>query len=396
MQISASIAAMSVLLPPLALALASLSAPQSPTATERAAAATIESRIEAIRAKAGIPALGAAVVALDGLQGVWVAGTRRAGGTEKVERDDQWHLGSCTKSMTATLIALLATRGDLEWDTPIGECFSDLATEMDVGYLDVTIVDLMCHRAGLAPNPSDLGRYYSDARSLPEQRAAVARSMLRQPPVHPPKGELLYSNAGFILAGHVAEVATGKSWEELIRTLLFEPLGMTSAGFGAPGTEETCDQPRGHGPEGMPVKPGPMADNAQVLGPAGTVHMSLADWAKYVQLHMKGCRGDVKVGEITLTRETFARLHTPYPGPEPSYGYGWGFAKQPWAGGDGTCLGHNGSNTMWFCQTWFSPERGLAALVTTNDASTKAKDAVDEVTKMLLQELQWPASAAAR
>jgi CubicO group peptidase (beta-lactamase class C family) len=86
----------------------------------------LAARIEAVRAEAKLPALGAALVTVDGLQGVWVTGTRRAGGEERVTSDDLWHLGSCTKSMTATLVALLVARGDLAWGTPIGEYLSDL------------------------------------------------------------------------------------------------------------------------------------------------------------------------------------------------------------------------------------------------------------------------------
>jgi CubicO group peptidase (beta-lactamase class C family) len=357
-------------------------------------------RIEAIRAEAGVPALGAALVTVDGLQGTWVAGTRRAGGEERVTADDLWHLGSCTKSMTATLIALLVARGDLAWDTPLPELLPDVAEHMHLDYLDVTLVELLGHRAGV-PNtwgPALLAELERSSELPPvEQRAGVVRVMLASAPVHAPREKFLYSNFGFVVAGHVAEVATGKPWEELMQELLFRPLGMESAGFGPPGTPTTngrCDQPRGHTDAGEPVEPGPDADNPLWLGPAGTVHASLADWAKYVQLHLKGERGDVKVGEITLTRETFALLHRPYDGPEPRYACGWVVESRDWAGGDGTALWHNGSNTMWYCVTWLGPANGVAALVTANQATPKAKGATDQVATLLIQEHQRAAKGA--
>jgi CubicO group peptidase (beta-lactamase class C family) len=371
---------------PLVLALAPVPFTLQGQAKDAAAVPTLESRIEAIRVEAGLPALGGAIVTVDGLEGVWVTGTRRAGGEEKVAADDQWHLGSCTKSMTATLIALLVTRGDLAWDTPLAELWPEVASQVHVDYLDVTLADVLCHRAGLPANPPELLAALGDDRSLPEQRESLALAVLTSPPVHPPKGKLLYSNTGFMIAGHIAEVVTKKPWEELMRTLLFQPLGMTSAGFGPPGTPDKCDQPRGHGEDGSYLEPGPLADNPPVIGPAGTVHASLADWAKYIQLHLKGARGDVKVGEITLTRETFARLHTPYDGAGMSYGYGWGIENRPWAGGDGTALWHNGSNTMWYCLTWLGLGNGVAALATTNAASPKAHGAADQVVGLLIQE----------
>lgn len=362
---------------------------------EPAAADDLVARIETIRAEAGVPALGGALVTLDGLEGVWVTGTRRAGGEERVTAEDLWHLGSCTKSMTATLIALLVARGDLAFETPLGELLPELATEMDVDYLDVDLVDVLCHRAGLPANPATLAEARFDERSLPEQRAAVARMVLSAAPVHPPKGAQLYSNTGFLIAGHIAEVATGQPWEVLIQTLLFQPLGMTSAGFGPPGTQAQCDQPRGHSADGTALEPGPLADNPPVIGPAGTVHASLGDWAKYIQLHLRGCRADVEVGAITLTRDTFTRLHTAYDGPGRKYGFGWGIEQRPWAGGDGTALWHNGSNTMWYCVTWLGLGNGVAALVTTNIATPKAKGATDEVAKLLIQEHERRANNAA-
>src|SRR5262245_30717006 len=366
------------------LALLSFVAPAA--AQEAPAEADLSARLEQLRADANLPGLAGALVTVDGLQGTWVAGHRRAGGEEKVEADDQWHLGSCTKSMTATLIALLVTRGDLAWDRPIGEELPELATEMDEAFLDLTLVELLCHRAGIASNPPDLHDEDFEGTDMVAQRALLTKATLCAAPLHPPRTTFLYSNTGFVIAGHIAEVATGKTWETLMRELLFEPLGMKTAGFGPPGSSTVCDQPWGHTSDGHPLKPGPDADNPPVIGPAGTVHASLADWAKYIQLHLKGFRGDVKVGDITLTKEAFAILHRPYDGPDPRYALGWVLEKRDWAGGDGTALWHNGSNTLWYCVTWLGPGNGVAALVTTNQATAKAKGATDKVAALLLQE----------
>jgi CubicO group peptidase (beta-lactamase class C family) len=114
------------------------------------------------------------------------------------------------------------------------------------------------------------------------------------------------------------------------------------------------------------------------------VHASLADWAKFVRLHLQGEKGDVKVGEITLHAATFARLHTPLPGPGDPYGLGWLRLRRPWAGGDGSVLFHNGSNTMWYCATWLGLERGIAVLVTANERSPAIEKATDEAAALLL------------
>lgn len=356
---------------------------QEPVTDPRAA-------LEAIREKHEVPALGAALVTVDGLQGLWTTGTRVMDGEERVADDDVWHLGSCTKAMTATLIALLVARGDLAWETPLAELLPELATDMHLDFMELDLADLMGHRAGLPANPYDGLPEDADGAglSLVEQRSALTKHVLARGPVHPPRGAFLYSNTGFLIAGHVAEVATKKSWEELMRELLFAPLGMQSAGFGPPGTRERCDQPRGHTSDGEPVEPGPEADNPPNLGPAGTVHATLADWAKFIQLHLRGARGDVKVGELTLTKDAFARLHTPMPGAGAQYGYGWVFDKRDWAGGDGTVWWHNGSNTMWYCVSWSGPGHGFAALATTNIFTPESQKAADEAVQLMVKEAE--------
>jgi len=355
----------------------------------------LAARIEAIRAAVGVPALGGARITLEGEPEVWVAGTRAAGAREAVTASDRWHLGSCTKSMTATLIALLVERGDLSWDTPLGEALPELVEEMDLDYGDVTLVELLGHRAGLPANP-DFGTLLSMRTSrdpVVEQRARIVAWALRQPPL--PHGTFLYSNTGFMVAGHLAERATGQSWEELMRTLLFEPLGMESAGFGPPGLgEEGVTQIWGHAPEGAPVPPGPLADNPAALGPAGTVHASLADWARYARLHLAGAHGDVKVGEVTLTRASFERLHTGLSGPGQPYGYGWVNHRRDWAGGDGKTLWHNGSNTMWFCELWLGLENGVAVLAATNIAAARGPEACGQVATLLVED--WKRQRAER
>ncbi|MEI6129513.1 MAG: serine hydrolase domain-containing protein, partial [Planctomycetota bacterium] len=212
----------------------------------------------------------------------------------------------------------------------------------------------------------------------------LCRRILSQKPPTPPRQAFVYSNAGFIVAGHIAEVATGKSFETLLRELLFVPLDMQSAGFGAPGTNNNLDQPRGHDAAGKPVQPRPNGDNVPLLGPAGTVHASLADWGKFLRLHLLGDAADVQVGAITLHRETIARLHTAWDDAKNPYAYGFSMPHRDWARGLHTVLTHSGSNTMWFCVCWLDPSSGFGVLAVANSAGHDAIEACDRVSGLLL------------
>jgi CubicO group peptidase (beta-lactamase class C family) len=168
----------------------------------------------------------------------------------------------------------------------------------------------------------------------------------------------------------MCEAVTKESYETLLKRRLFEPLGMTTAGFGAPGSDRQIDQPRGHvlqNGDYMPLTPSLISDNPEVIAPAGTVHSSIGDWAKYAALHMAADRGHPRL----LKAESFAKLHSdPF---NQDYGFGWGFAKTK--SGKGRVLTHAGSNTLWFAVINISPEENLAVLTATNAGSQAANEA---------------------
>jgi hypothetical protein len=126
-----------------------------------------------------------------------------------------------------------------------------------------------------------------------------------------------------------------------------------------------------------PIEPGPIADNPPVLGPAGTVHCSVGDWAKYILEHVRGESGGSKL----LKSETFKRLHTPRPGED--YMGGWMVTEREWGGGK--VLTHAGSNTMNFCVAWLAPLRDFAVLVMTNQGGEKAALACDKAASQLIR-----------
>jgi CubicO group peptidase (beta-lactamase class C family) len=183
------------------------------------------------------------------------------------------------------------------------------------------------------------------------------------------------------------EKLSGKVWEDLMRDRIFVPLGITSGGFGAPGDGKAVDQPRGHR-GGVPVTPGASADNPAAIGPAGTVHMRIGDWAKFVAAHANGERAEKPT---LLKKETYATLHAPWreKGDErEGYAGGWTITKRAWAKGAGKddwgrVFTHAGSNTMWYCVTWVAPERDFAVVVACNQGGDSAK-ACDEVAASLV------------
>lgn len=333
--------------------------------------------LEPIRQKHRVPALAGAVLTGRGLVGQGVVGVRKAGTQVKATIEDKWHLGSNTKAMTAFLTGLLVEKGRLRWETPIEEVYPDIAPDLPAALRGVTLLHLLSHRAGIPANIIWFAVSKPDL-SLPEQRLECVKMLARTKPLSEPGSAYLYSNFGYVIAGAVAEKVTSSIWEVLMTQMVFEPLGMKSVGFGGLGTPGEIDQPWGHRADGNPVpKNGPAVDNPPVLGPAGTVHCSLADWAKFVSDHLRGSRGE----KALLKPETYRMLNTPPFGGQ--YALGWATVERDWGGG--TVLTHAGSNTMNYAVVWAAPKRDLAVLVTTNQGGPAAAKACDEAAGALIK-----------
>jgi len=321
--------------------------------------------LEAIRAANGVPAMAAFVLRGDSILERATVGTCTAKGRTPVGGDAQWHLGSNTKAMTATVAGMLVEEGLLSWDSTIGEILGEFAPNMDLEHRDTTLAMLLQHRSGIAANI-----HWFDA---PEDRLACAAEILSASP-ESERGEFAYSNAGYVVAGAMMEAVTGRRWEDLMVEKLFEPLGMKNTGFGAPSRPGA---PWGHGDGLFGWKPKDPAarnsDNAPVIGPAGTVHATLDDYARFIAAHVRGARGD---GGI-VSAELFRTLHTP--AADGDYSLGWIAVERDWAGG--LALSHSGSNTLWFATVWLAPVKDMAFFAVTNagggDASAAANEAIE-------------------
>ena len=321
--------------------------------------------LKSLRVKAGSPALAAAAQTGDGPVDRWVDGERAAGSGVEATVDDLWHIGSITKSMTATLAARLVDGGALSWDDTVGDVLGKAAPSMRPEYRQATLAHLLSHRSGMPHNISvlDYIRYRKTNPDPREERRDYVRRALAMKPEGPMDATFNYSNNGYVVAGAMIEARLGRPWEELVRAEVFAPLGMASAGFGPPGSAGRLDQPVGHmkaltGERRIPKPPGDNdADNPAVLGPAGTVHCSLGDMIRYLRAH--------RDHSPLLKPETWKRLHTPGFGGD--YAMGW-YVK------DAGRLVHGGWNRRWMAIAVVSPEAKLCAFAVTNDGHAKASD----------------------
>lgn len=350
-----------------------------PRSSSSGAVLDLASRLESDRAAHKLPSIAAAVFVGDAVVSEAAVGVRKLGAPAAVTTADKWHIGSCTKAMTATLMAMLVDEGKLDWSTTVAEVFGPSEA---TGLGSVTVDELLTHRSGLDANlspglRSDAWRAAEAGEAPDKARTRIVRELLMTVPPNP-RGAFRYSNAGYVVLGGLLERVTGVSWEVLITQRLFAPLEMRSCGFGSPASPDSLDGPWGHlsrNGQLVPVPPGVRGDNPAALGPAGAVHCSLVDWNRFVQMHLRGDRGEPTL----VSPRSIAHLHLAREG---GYAGGWVAESRAWAGGP--ALHHAGSNTMFFASVWAVPRTGLAMYVATNAAPDGVEPTVDGLFEALI------------
>ncbi len=358
----------------------------------------IDATLQPIIQRSGIPGMAAVVLHGDRIIAQGVAGVRKRGSSELITLDDQFELGSCTKAMTATLVAMLIEDGKLSWNTSLAEIFGDTGASIDPQWKTVTVRQVLAQRTGITGNHPFV--FYASVdrakNDLPKQRLKFALKLLARSPDSPP-GQFVYSAANFIVAGAMLEKITGRSWEDLMRDRIYGPLGITSGGFGPPGIAGQVTQPWGHGfrrlffvpmPGGgnTPFDPGSdSADYPPAAGPAGMAHMSVTDWARFVTVYLRADPVNPHHQVTLLKADIFASMHQPG---EKEYAAGWSIGTRPWAKGPrsddtGRVFFHAGDNGRWSTVVWVAPEIDFAMLIACNRGDKEGP--VDEVAGALLR-----------
>lgn len=142
------------------------------------------------------------------------------------EREPAYWIASGTKQFMGAVIASLVKDGTLNLDVPISQYLDEVPLDKS----QITLRQLLTHTAGLSQ------RYAAEGIV---DRAEAVNAILRTKLIHPPGTSYSYSNDGFSLAAIIAEIESGQSYETLMRTLVFEPVGLSSTGlWGFEGDEE--------------------------------------------------------------------------------------------------------------------------------------------------------------
>lgn len=344
-------------------------------------AENIDDLLKKVMEKYNLPALAAAVTKDGKIVASGAVGLRNSAAKDKVTLQDKFHIGSCTKSMTATLAAMFVEEGKIKWTSTIAEIFPELKDSFLKDYHSVTLEQLLSHTGGINSIPNshrDIWmKIYNKKNELSpvEQRKLLISEVLKLPPAYEPGKGFTYSNSGTTIAGMMLEKVSGKAWEDLLIDKLAKPLGIISIGYGLAAKDASkIDQPYGHVQQGkvnIPVPPGKFVGNPSAIAPAGLVHLTVEDFARYTAFYAARCSKLLKI-------ESFKKLTQPV---KNNFALGWVAVKRPW-GGD--VITHDGSNTMNYAVMWIAPEKNFSVVVMTNTFGGDVMKGVDEMAGQLI------------
>jgi len=319
---------------------------------------------DSIRQEYGIPEFGYAVFSSDSIMEIATMGFKRAHSDIAAEPNDRFHLGSCTKAITGLVAGLMVKRGLIQWDTKFFDLYPELKQGSDTAYYGMTLVDLLSHRARIQPLTEE-EEYPSDGAFTGSgtQRYQFVAWVLRKKPVESDE-PYSYSNAGYSAASIMLEKASGKTWRELVRDLGAE-LGV-DFGFSWPNIADS-NQPWGHDMKDGNLVPLPPSDPYRLrwVEPAGDINMNLPDYAKFLQINLKGLKGESRL----LSREEFEFLHFGIPD---HYAIGWTWGVN--AEGHRVSA-HDGSADTFYCWAYLISEIDRGYIVVANSANKEGAKA---------------------
>ena len=262
---------------------------------------------DSIRKAYNIPELSYAVIDSKKILEISALGKHSIELPDTATLNDRFHIGSNSKAMTAFIIAKYVEKGKLKWTTKFFNIFPEWKTNANVEYYNITLQDLLSHRARIQPFQGDNDPTIPDFKGTKqEKRKAFGKFVLTLNPVEIDTiHKFEYSNADYTLATLMLEMVTQKSWEQLVEKVFNKDLKL-NVKLSWPENQKIKDT-WGHSFENDKLIPVPSNTDYHLdfTEPAGDINIKLKDYSKFIQLNLQGLKGHNNY----LTAKTYQFIH---------------------------------------------------------------------------------------
>ena len=330
--------------------------------------------VEFYRDKYDIPALAGISTDRDSILEQGFSGRKIHNIDRDVTSYEQWHLGSITKSMTALLSGYFVDRGLISWSSTIGDIFPELRGVSNDKFLSITLVNLLSHSSGIESEDDEAFEdYWDSSDSLVSQRLDFIYENANYQLNHE-IGIFEYSNINYLIVGAMIDRVGGDSFENLMQSHIFTPLGMQNSKIGEGGD---IDGAWGHKyilGDWIAFNPTvtDSADNFPMISPAGSnTFTTLYDMSLYLRELLSALDGE---GTL-LSKESYQKIFTPIVATNWGADYALGFMVND------KIVTHSGSNDRWYSLFILDRELKKAFFASTN--SFKGENSGKAVSKLV-------------
>lgn len=318
------------------------------------------------RVKFRNPAIAVTVMSSDKIQFQEIQGVRVHGSDEPATLNDYFHIGSCSKSVLGVMAAKLIEEKKIAWSTRFFDIYPELKDEALADYHAITLEDLFLCKAGIkAFTSSKVDHFPEYDDTLKDKRMAFIKTLIKQPPSSTRqkdgKYSHLYSNASYTMASAMLERVSGQDYESLVTQTLTRDMGL-AVHIGWPNTLAP-EQPWGHQIQKDKIvafAPEHEYKIPEVITPAGDLSMTVTDYARYTQRHLRGLLGK----DDYLTTESYKMLHFGHKG------FSLGIGNSSYLGK--TMSGFDGSAGTFYCRSLIIPDSDIALTIMTNATDGEA------------------------
>lgn len=304
---------------------------------EAAGAAETRAAVEEIAAEHEVPAVVLAIVRGDQATEFTAAGLQDRRTGEAVAANTLFQIASVSKVLTGIIATDLSMNGKLDLEAPVLSYLPDtLSAEARKKLAGVSVTDLLHHRSGLPRDTAVHRRSGNDPMTNPLTEEDLLKDLEIAAMVGEPGERFEYSNLGYGLMGYILERASGKSYADLVDSVIARPYGLDSTGTTVPeGAEARLATPYRKEDADIPTKPWKTGK----LVAASGLYSTAADLAKLLSAQISAYGSTAKKGnELVLTK------HTTPTGDGRQYGFGMNI--QPIAVGEETVNLHFHSGDM--------------------------------------------------
>ena len=270
-----------------------------------------------------VPGFGMAVVKDDKIIYARGFGFKDVESKLPVTPDTIFAIGSSSKAFTVFALGKLVNEGKVEWDKPVRNYIPWFRLYDQSAGERLLVRDLVMHDSGLPRH--DLVWYNNQNVT----REELVRRLAYLPPSADFRQKWQYNNLMYLTAGYLVETLTGQKWEDAVRSLVFEPLGMKRSNFSVRDSQKDADFALPYLSEEKGFKKIPFRD-ISIIGPAGSINSSVNEMANWALVHLNN--GKFGASQLVQTA-TVADMHAMHmtmgvESSEPeiqaaAYGMGW-------------------------------------------------------------------------